>query len=124
MEMPQRVSIRYKDKSYNINEIRLKTFRTALQIWEEEAKPRKTELYEFISSCLKQVDRQDRFMFSLLFIELTDLIRKSSLESRMQEILVKTAFREFAFALADCEDSTKGKQGEQGRKEAGGGEKN
>jgi hypothetical protein len=124
MEMPQRVSIRYKDKSYNINEIRLKTFRTALQIWEEEAKPRKTELYEFISSCLKQVDRQDRFMFSLLFVELTDLIRKSSLESRMQEILIKTAFREFAFALAEYEDPAKSKQGEQGKKEAGGGEKN
>ncbi|BAZ52051.1 hypothetical protein NIES4103_47100 [Nostoc sp. NIES-4103] len=107
MELPQRVSVRYKDTSYNINEIRLKTFRLTLQIWEEQTKPRKTELYEFISSCLKQVDRQDRFMFSLLFVELTDLIRNSSLERGMREVLIKTAFREFACAVTDFEDTAK-----------------
>jgi hypothetical protein len=107
MEMPQRISIRHKEITYNINEIRLKTFRLAFQIWEEQTKPRKTELYEFIFSCLKQVDRQDRIMFSLLFIELSDMIRKSSLESRMQEVLIKTAFREFACALTDFEDANK-----------------
>ncbi|MFN6567413.1 hypothetical protein A6770_05930 [Nostoc minutum NIES-26] len=107
MELPQRVSIRYKDTSYNINEIRLKTFRLALQIWEEQTKPRKTELYNFISSCLKQVERQDRFMFSLLFVELTDLIRNSSLDRGMREVLIKTAFSEFACALTDFEDAAK-----------------
>jgi hypothetical protein len=107
MEMPQRVSIRYKDASYNINEIRLKSFQLALQLWEEKTKPRKTELYEFILCCLKQVDRQDRFMFSLLFIELTDLIRNSSLDRGTKEVLIKTAFREFACALTDFEDAAK-----------------
>lgn len=107
MQMPDRVSIRYKDTSYNTNEIRLKTFRLALQIWEEQTKTRKTELYEFISSCLKQVDRQDRFMFPLLFIELTDMIRNSSLDKAMKEVLIKTAFREFACAVSDFEDGGK-----------------
>ncbi|QLE55494.1 hypothetical protein [Nostoc sp. TCL26-01] len=107
MEMPQRVSVRYKDVSYNINEIRLKTFRLGLQIWEEQSKPRKTEMYEFILSCLKQVDRQDRFIFSLLFIELADLIRDSALNRNTKEDLIKTAFREFAFALTDFEDIAK-----------------
>ncbi|MBH8577832.1 hypothetical protein I8752_33705 [Nostocaceae cyanobacterium CENA369] len=107
MDLPQRVSIRYKDTSYNTNEIRLKTFRLALQLWEEQTKPRKTELYEFILSCMKQVDRQDRFMFSLLFVELTDLIRNSSLERGMREVLMKTAFREFACAVTDFEDVAK-----------------
>ncbi len=107
MELPQRVSIRYKDTPYNTNEIRLKTFRLALQIWEEQTKPRKTELYTFISACLKQVERQDRFMFSLLFVELTDLIRNSSLDRGMREVLIKTAFSEFAYALTDFEDASK-----------------
>jgi hypothetical protein len=107
MEMPQRVSIRYKDASYNTNDIRLKTFRLAFQLWEEETKPRKTELYEFISSCLKQIDRQDRFMISLLFVELTDLLRDSSLDRAMKEVLIKTSFREFACALTDFESNTK-----------------
>ncbi|MBD2345156.1 hypothetical protein [Anabaena subtropica] len=104
MEMPQRVSVRYKDTSYNINEIRLKTFRLGLQIWDEQTKPRKTELYDFILACLKQVDRQDRFIFSLLFIELADVIRDTSLNRNMKEDLIKTAFREFAFAVADFEN--------------------
>ncbi|BCL38597.1 hypothetical protein [Nostoc sp. MS1] len=104
MEMPQRVSVRYKDASYNIDEIRLKTFRLGLQIWDEQSKPRKTELYEFILACLKQVDRQDRFIFSLLFIELADVIRDTSLKKTMKEDLIKVAFREFAFALTDFED--------------------
>lgn len=107
MDMPQRVSIRYKDTSYNVNEIRLKTFRLGFQIWDEQTKPRKTELYEFILSCLKQVDRQDRYMFSLLFIELTDMIRNSRLDRGMKEVLVKTAFTEFAYALTDFEDGGK-----------------
>ncbi|MEH2252949.1 hypothetical protein [Nostoc sp.] len=107
MELPQRVSVRYKDASFNTNEIRLRTFRLGLQIWEEQTKPRKTELYQFISSCLKQVDRQDRFMFSLLFIELTDLIRNSSLERGTKEVLIKTAFREFGCAITDFEDAVK-----------------
>ncbi len=107
MEMPQRVSIRYKDASYNISEIRLKTFRLAFQLWEEETKPRKTELYEFILSCLKQIDRQDRFMISLLFVEVTDLLRDSSLDRGMKEVLIKTSFREFACALTDFEGNTK-----------------
>ncbi|MEH2333827.1 hypothetical protein [Nostoc sp.] len=107
MELPQRVSVRYKDASFNTNEIRLRTFRLGLQIWEEQTKPRKTELYQFISSCLKQVDRQDRFMFSLLFIELTDLIRNSSLERATKEVLIKTAFREFGYAITDFEDAAK-----------------
>ncbi|WP_017654370.1 hypothetical protein [Fortiea contorta] len=107
MEMPQRVSIRYKDKSYNISEIRLKTFRLGLQLWDEQTKPKKTELYEFISSCLKQVDRQDRFIFSLLFMELSDLIRDSAFDRSMKEDLLKTAFREFACAVADFEESAK-----------------
>ncbi|MBE9049993.1 hypothetical protein IQ243_06140 [Nostocales cyanobacterium LEGE 11386] len=107
MDMPQRVSVRYKDTSYNLNEIRLKTFRLGFQIWDEQTKPRKTELYDFILSCLKQVDRQDRYMFSLLFIELTDLIRNSRLERGMKEVLIKTAFREFACALTDFEDAAK-----------------
>ncbi|OUL28101.1 hypothetical protein [Nostoc sp. 106C] len=107
MEMPQRVSIRYKDASYNTNEIRLKTFRLAFQLWEEQTKTRKTELYEFIQSCLKQIDRQDRFMISLLFIELSDLIRDSSLDRGMKEVLIKTSFREFACALTDFEDNSK-----------------
>jgi hypothetical protein len=107
MEMPQRVSIRYKDASYNISEIRLKTFRLGFQIWEEQTKPRKTELYEFIFSCLKQVDRQDRFIFSLLFVELTDLIRNALLDRGMKEVIIKTAFREFACALTDFEDANK-----------------
>lgn len=105
--MPQRVSVRYKDTSYNLNEIRLKTFRLGFQIWDEQTKPRKTELYDFILSCLKQVERQDRYMFSLLFIELTDLIRNSRLERGMKEVLIKTAFREFACALTDFEDAAK-----------------
>ena len=104
MEMPQRVSVRYKDATYNIDEIRLKTFRLGLQIWDEQSKPRKTELYEFILTCLKQVDRQDRFIFSLLFIELADMIRDCSLKKSMKEDLIKVAFREFAFALTDFED--------------------
>ncbi|YAF97152.1 MAG: hypothetical protein AB3A66_05665 [Nodularia sp. CChRGM 3473] len=107
MDMPQRVSVRYKDTSYNLNEIRLKTFRLGFQIWDEQTKPRKTELYDFILSCLKQVERQDRYMFSLLFIELTDLIRNSRLERGMKEVLIKTAFREFACALTDFEDAAK-----------------
>ncbi|MBE9037410.1 hypothetical protein [aff. Roholtiella sp. LEGE 12411] len=107
MEIPQRVSIRYKDASFNTNEIRLRTFRLGLQIWEEQTKPRKTELYEFVLSCLKQVDRQDRFMFSMLFIELADLIRNSPLERGTKEVLIKTAFREFACAMTDFEDSIK-----------------
>ncbi|WP_341528363.1 hypothetical protein WKK05_03150 [Nostoc sp. UHCC 0302] len=107
MEMPQRVSIRYKDASFNVNDIRLKTFRLGLQIWEEQTKPRKTELYAFISSCLKQVERQERFMFSLLFIELADVIRDSTLDRGMKEVLIKTAFREFACALSDFEDTAK-----------------
>ncbi len=107
MQMPDRVSIRYKDTSYNMNEIRLKTFRLALQIWEEQTKTRKTELYEFLSSCLKQVDRQDRFIFSLLFIELADMIRNSSFDKAMKEVLIKTAFREFACAVTDFEDAGK-----------------
>ncbi|MDF5709929.1 MAG: hypothetical protein PUP90_20240 [Nostoc sp. S4] len=107
MDLPQRVSVRYKDTSYNTNEIRLRTFRLGLQIWDEQTKPRKTELYEFIFSCLKQVDRQDRFMFSLLFLELTDLIRNSTLERGSKEVLIKTAFREFAYALTDFEDIAK-----------------
>jgi hypothetical protein len=56
---------------------------------------------------LKQVDRQDRFMFSLLFIELTDLIRNSSLERGTKEVLIKTAFTEFACAITDFEDVAK-----------------
>ncbi|MDB9372219.1 hypothetical protein [Nodularia sphaerocarpa] len=107
MDMPQRVSIRYKDTSYNVNEIRLKTFRLGFQIWEEQTKPRQTELYNFISSCLKQIDRQDRYMFSVLFIELTELIRNSSLDRSMKEVLIKTAFSEFAYALADFEKADK-----------------
>ncbi|MBW4612618.1 MAG: hypothetical protein KME21_04945 [Desmonostoc vinosum HA7617-LM4] len=107
MDMPQRVSIRYKDASFNLNEIRLRTFKLGLQIWEEQTKPRKTELYEFIFSCLKQVERQDRFMFSLLFIELTDMIRNSRLERGTKEVIIKTAFREFACALTDFEDAVK-----------------
>ncbi|MDZ8053461.1 MAG: hypothetical protein RMX68_013860 [Aulosira sp. ZfuVER01] len=107
MEMPQRVSIRYKDTTYNTNEIRLKTFRLAFQLWEEQTKTRKTELYEFIQSCLKQIDRQDRFMISLLFIELSDLIRDSALDRGMKEVLIKTSFREFACALTDFEDNSK-----------------
>ncbi|MBW4645547.1 MAG: hypothetical protein KME23_21605 [Goleter apudmare HA4340-LM2] len=107
MEMPQRVSIRYKDKTYGTSEIRLKTLRLGLQLWEEQTKPRKTELYEFISTALKQVDRQDRFMFSLLFIELSDLIRDSTFDRSMKEDLIKTAFKEFACALTDFEDAAK-----------------
>ncbi|BAY32830.1 hypothetical protein NIES37_10730 [Tolypothrix tenuis PCC 7101] len=107
MEMPQRVSIRYKDASYNTNEIRLKTFRLAFQLWEEESKPKKTELYEFISSCLKQIDRQDRFMISFLFLELADMIRDSALNREMKEVLIKTAFREFSCAVSDFESSSK-----------------
>jgi hypothetical protein len=107
MELPQRVSIRYKDAVYNISEIRLKTFRLALQIWEEQTKPRKTALYEFILACLKQVDRQDRFMFPLLFIELSDLVRNSSLDRGMREVIINTAFKEFAYAVADFEDAAK-----------------
>jgi hypothetical protein len=107
MEMPQRVSIRYKDASYNTNEIRLKTFRLGFQLWEEETKPKKTELYEFILSCVKQIDRQDRFMISLLFIELSDLIRDSSLNRETKEVLIKTSFREFACALSDFETNSK-----------------
>ena len=107
MDIPQRVSIRYKDTSYNSNEIRLKTFRLGFQIWEEQTKPRQTELYKFIFSSLKQVDRQDRYMFSLLFIELTELIRNSRLERSMKEVLIKTAFSEFAYALADFEEEGK-----------------
>jgi hypothetical protein len=107
MDMPQRVSIRYKDTSYNTNEIRFKTFRLGFQIWDEQSKPRQTELYNFILSCLKQVDREDRYMFSLLFIELAELIRNSRLERNMKEVLIKTAFREFAFALADFQDRSK-----------------
>ncbi len=107
MDMPQRVSIRYKDTSYNTNEIRLKTFRLGFQIWDEQTKARKTELYDFIFSGLKQVDRQDRYMFSLLFIELAELIRNSRLERSMKEVLIKTAFSEFGYALADLEDATK-----------------
>lgn len=107
MEMPQRVSIRYKEKSYNTSEIRLKTFRLGLQLWDEQTKPKKTELYEFISSGLKQVDRQDRFMFSLLFIELSDMIRDSAFDRSMKEDLIKTAFREFAYAIADFEELVK-----------------
>lgn len=105
--MPQRISIRYKDVSYNINEIRLKTFRLGFQTWEEQTKPRKTEIYEFISSCLKQVDRQDRYMFSFLFIELADIIRNSAIEKGMKEIIIKTAFSEFAAALTDFESTAK-----------------
>ncbi|MBE9199794.1 MULTISPECIES: hypothetical protein [unclassified Nodularia (in: cyanobacteria)] len=107
MDMPQRVSIRYKDTSYNVNEIRLKTFRLGFQIWEEQTKARQTELYNFIFSCLKQIDRQDRYMFSVLFIELTEIIRNSRLERNMKEVLIKTAFSEFAYALADFEDADK-----------------
>jgi hypothetical protein len=107
MEMPQRVSIRYKDASYSTSEIRLKTFRLGFQLWEEETKPRKTELYEFISSCLKQIERQDRFMISLLFVELSDMIRDSALERGMKEVLIKTSFREFACALTDFEEKSK-----------------
>ncbi|HIK08031.1 MAG TPA: hypothetical protein IGS40_25655 [Trichormus sp. M33_DOE_039] len=107
MEMPQRVSIRYKEKPYNTSEIRLKTFRLGLQIWDEQSKTRKTELYEFILSCLKQIDRQDRFMVSLLFVEFTDMIRDSALDRNMKEDLIKTAFREFACAVADFEDIAK-----------------
>ncbi|MGM3306060.1 hypothetical protein ACSQ6I_08770 [Anabaena sp. WFMT] len=107
MEMPQRISIRYKDSAYNIHEIRLKTFRLGFQLWEEQTKPRKTELYEFILCCLKQVDRQDRFMFSLLFIELADMIRNSAIERGMKEIIIKTAFSEFASALTDFEGTAK-----------------
>lgn len=107
MEMPQRVSIRYKEKSYNLSEIRLKTFRLGLQLWDEQTKPRKTELYEFISTALKQVDRQDRFIFSLLFVELSDLIRDSHFDRSMKEDLIKTAFKEFACAMADFEDTAK-----------------
>ncbi|MEA5549736.1 hypothetical protein VB713_01860 [Anabaena cylindrica UHCC 0172] len=107
MEMPQRISIRYKDSAYNTHEIRLKTFRLGFQLWEEQTKPRKTELYEFILCCLKQVDRQDRFMFSLLFIELADIIRNSAIERGMKEIIIKTAFSEFAAALTDFESSAK-----------------
>lgn len=107
MEMPQRISIRYKDVSYNINEIRLKAFRLGLQTWEEQTKPRKTELYEFIFCCLKQVDRQDRFMFSLLFIELADIIRDSAIDRGMKEVIIKTAFSEFASALTDFENAAK-----------------
>ncbi|MBD2362693.1 MULTISPECIES: hypothetical protein [unclassified Anabaena] len=107
MEMPQRVSVRYKDTPYNTSEIRLKTFRLGLQIWEEQTKPRKTELYEFILSCLKQIDRQDRFMVSLLFVELADLIRDTALDRNMKEDIIKTAFREFACAVTDFEDIAK-----------------
>ncbi|AFZ58297.1 hypothetical protein H6G54_04000 [Anabaena cylindrica FACHB-243] len=107
MEMPQRISIRYKDSAYNIHEIRLKTFRLGFQLWEEQTKPRKTELYEFILCCVKQVDRQDRFMFSLLFIELADIIRNSAIERGMKEIILKTAFSEFGSALTDFENSAK-----------------
>ncbi|MBU7584661.1 MAG: hypothetical protein KAF91_17410 [Nostoc sp. TH1S01] len=107
MEMPQRVSIRYKDTSYNMSEIRLKTFQLAFKIWEEQSKPRKTELYDFILNCLKQIDRQDRFIVSYLFLELTDMIRNSSLERTMREVLIKTAFREFACALTDFENAEK-----------------
>jgi len=107
MEMPQRVSIRYKDTSYSVNDIRLKTFRLGFQIWDEQTKARQTELYHFIFSCLKQIDRQDRYMFSVLFIELTELIRDSPLERNMKEVLIKTAFNEFAYALADFENADK-----------------
>ncbi|AFY42507.1 hypothetical protein [Nostoc sp. PCC 7107] len=107
MELPQRVSIRYKDTSYNISEIRLKTFQLAFKIWEEESKPRKTELYDFTLNCLKQFDRQDRFVVSYLFLELTDMIRNSSLERGMREVLIKTCFREFACALTDFENAEK-----------------
>ena len=107
MDIPQRVSIRYKDTSYNSNEIRLKTFRLGFQIWEEQTKARQTELYDFIFSGLKQVDRQDRYMFSLLFIELAELIRNSRLDRSMKEVLIKTAFSEFAYALADFENAGK-----------------
>lgn len=107
MQMPQRASVRYKDVSYNTSEIRLKTFRLGLQIWEEQTKTRKTELYEFILTCLKQIDRQDRFMISLLFVELADLIRESALDRNMKEDLIKTAFREFSCAVADFEDVAK-----------------
>ena len=44
MDISQGVSIRYKDTSYNSNEIRLKTFRIGLKIWDEQTKPRQTEL--------------------------------------------------------------------------------
>ncbi|AFY48133.1 hypothetical protein Nos7524_2290 [Nostoc sp. PCC 7524] len=107
MQMPQRVSVRYKDTNYNTSEIRLKTFRLGLQTWEEQTKPRKTELYEFILSCIKQIDRQDRFMISLLFVELADIIRDSALDRGMKEDLIKIAFREFACAIADFEDVAK-----------------
>ena len=107
MELPQRVSIRYKDASYNMNEVRLKTFQLAFKIWEEESKPRKTELYDFMLNCLKQFDRQDRFIVSYLFLELTDMIRNSSLEKAMREVLIKTTFREFACALTDFETAEK-----------------
>ncbi|MBD2449127.1 hypothetical protein H6G76_18600 [Nostoc sp. FACHB-152] len=107
MELPQRVSIRYKDTSYNMSEIRLKTFQLAFRIWEEQSKPKKTELYEFLLSCLKQFDRQDRFIISHLFIELSDMIRNSSLERSMREVLIKIAFREFACALTDFENAEK-----------------
>ncbi|WP_414530613.1 hypothetical protein [Nodularia chucula] len=107
MDIPQRVSIRYKDTTYNTNEIRLKVFRLGFQIWDEQTKARQTELYDFILSSLKQVDRQDRYMFSLLFIELAELIRNSHLDRNMKEVLIKTAFREFAYALADFQDGVK-----------------
>lgn len=107
MELPQRVSIRYKDTSYTMSEIRLKTFQLGFRIWEEQSKPRKTELYDFILNCLKQFDRQDRFIISYLFLEFTDVIRNSSLERTMREVLIKTAFREFACALTDFENAEK-----------------
>ena len=107
MDIPQRVSVRYKDTSYNSNEIRLKIFRLGLKMWDEQTKPRQTELYSFILSCLKQVDRQDRYMFSLLFVELADIIRNSRLDRSMKEMLIKTAFSEFAYAIADLEDGGK-----------------
>jgi hypothetical protein len=107
MDIPQRVSVRYKDTSFNSNEIRLKIFRLGLKMWDEQTKPRQTELYSFILSCLKQVERQDRYMFSLLFVELANIIRDSRLERSMKEMLIKTAFSEFAYAMADFEDGGK-----------------
>ncbi|MEA5582143.1 hypothetical protein VB620_12425 [Nodularia harveyana UHCC-0300] len=107
MDIPQRVSIRYKDTSYNANEIRLKVFRLGFQIWEEQTKARQTEMYDFVFSSLKQIDRQDRYMFSLLFVELAEMIRNSQLDRNMKEVLIETAFREFAYALADFQDGGK-----------------
>jgi hypothetical protein len=56
---------------------------------------------------LKQIDRQDRFMISLLFVELADLIRDTALDRNMKEDIIKTAFREFSCAVTDFEDIAK-----------------